>query len=306
MNRYPNPERGFHDLSEQAVYWFALFLDGSETEEDRRAFAHWVEKDPRNMEAFGEVERLWSGSSSLQLSANSRVGRRAFIAGGVVMATLATGWGAQRYYPSADFRTATGERREIALPGGVKATLASGTTMSLVTGQGLSGVELHGGEVWFDHAAGSGDFFVSSSDGRSWSRGGQFDVAHFDGQTTVTVERSTIFVKQDGKTARVASEQAVSYRPGFMGQVHQVDVATALAWRRGQLVFMGEDLADVARILERWQPGKIMVIGDNVGRRKVTMVVDLDRTRDVLPALANALSLKVDQFTEYLTVIRAA
>ncbi|MBX2832428.1 MAG: DUF4880 domain-containing protein [Rhodospirillales bacterium] len=306
MNRYSNPERGFHELSEQAVYWFALFLDGSETEEDRRAFARWVEKDPRNMEAFGEVERLWSGSSSLQLSANNKVGRRAFIAGGVVMATLATGWGAHRYYPTADFRTATGERRDVTLPGGVKATLASGTTMSLVTGHGLSGVELHGGEVWFDHAAESGDFFVASSGGQSWSRGGQFDVAQFDGQTTVTVESSTIFVKQDGKTARVAPEHAVTYQPGLMGQVHQVDVANALAWRRGQLVFMGEELADVARILERWQPGKIMIIGEGVGRRKVTMVVDLDRTRGVLPALANALSLKVDQFTEYLTVIRAA
>ena len=306
MNRYPKPESGFQTPTEQAVYWFALLLDGSETEEDRHAFARWIEQDPRNMDAFHEVERLWSGSSSLPLSAGNKVGRRAFVAGGVLAGVLATGWGVRRYSPMADFRTSTGERREVSLPGGVKAMLASRTTLSLVAGKDLSGVELHNGEVWFDHVPGRGDFFVLSSGGRSWSRGGQFDVARFDGQTTVTVEQGTIAVKQDTQTATVSPQHAVTYRPDRMGTVHDVDVANVLAWRNGQLVFMGEKLTDVARILERWQPGKIMIIGDDVGHRKVTMVVDLDRTRDVLPALANALSLKVDQFTEYLTVIRAA
>ncbi|MCC4240020.1 MULTISPECIES: FecR family protein [Thalassospira] len=306
MTRFPNPDSGFQTRTEQAAYWFALLLDGSETEEDRRAFASWIEKDPRNMTAFNEVERLWSGSSSLHLAANNKVGRRAFLGGTVVAGILATGWGVQRYHPAADFRTATGERRELTLPGGMRALLASGTTMSLVSGQGLAGVELHEGEVWFDHSKGNRDFFVAASGARSWSRGGSFDVARYDDQTTVTVEQGSVAVKLADQARLVSGGQAVTYHDGKMGAVHDVNIANALAWRDGRLVFVGDKLGDVARILERWQSGKIIVIGDHVASRKVTMSVDLDRTRDVLPTLAGALSLKIDQFTDYLTVIRAA
>ncbi|MDG4718705.1 MULTISPECIES: FecR family protein [Thalassospira] len=306
MNRYSDIDGTFDTPAAQAAYWFALLLDGSETEQDRQDFARWIEKDPRNRRAFGEVERVWSGSSSLNLANQAKVGRRAFMAGGLLAGILATGWGAQRYHPMADFRTRTGERRTVSLPGGVKATLASDTTMSLVAGYGTAGVELHHGEVWFDHAPENGDFFVASSGGHSWSRGGKFDIAHFGDESTVTVESRNVAVKLGNQMAQVTADHALTYGPDKLGPVRKVDVTTDLAWRNGQLVFMGEQLGDVARILERWQAGKIVIIGDDVARRKVTMVVDLDRTRGVLPALAGALSLKVDQFTDYLTVIRAA
>jgi transmembrane sensor len=228
------------------------------------------------------------------------------MAGGLIVGILATGWGVQRSYPMADFHTRTGERRTVSLPGGVTAMLASDTALSLMDGYGCAGVELHHGEVWFDHGPQSGDFFVASSGGHCWSRGGQFDIARFDDETTVTVESNSIAVKLGNQIARVAANHALTYQPDKLGPVRDVDVANMLAWRNGQLVFMGEQLGDVARVLERWQSGQIVILGDDVARRKVTMVVDLDRTRDVLPALAGALSLKVDQFTDYLTVIRAA
>lgn len=67
---------------------------------------------------------------------------------------------------------------------------------------------------------------------------------------------------------------------------------------------MAEPLEYVATVLERWQPGKIMIIGEALKKRPVTLVVDLDRSRDVVPVLARVLHVDVARFTDYLTVIR--
>ena len=42
-------------VSEQAVYWFALLLDGSETGEDRQAFARWIDASPAHLDARSNV-----------------------------------------------------------------------------------------------------------------------------------------------------------------------------------------------------------------------------------------------------------
>jgi transmembrane sensor len=69
---------------------------------------------------------------------------------------------------------------------------------------------------------------------------------------------------------------------------------------------MGRPLGEVVRVLQRWQNGKIMIIGEELKSRPVTLVVDLERLKDVLPVLARVLSINVHRFTDYLTVIRAA
>lgn len=304
MNRHLDQNLDLETPTDQAVYWFALLLDGSETEEDRQAFVRWIEQDRRHLEAFNEVERLWGGTSSLHFPSKTKIGRRAFMAGSILAGVVATGWGVARYNPLADFHTSTGERREVSLPRGVKAMLASDTVLSMVSNGQAHGVELHRGEAWFEHGHGFGDFFVKSEDGLSWSRGGQFDVAHFDTTTTVTVADGDVRVQNANNAVSVAASHALTYDAGSLGPAVAVDIENALAWRNGQLVFIGERLGDVADILQRWQSGKIVILGDDVAARKVTMVVDLDRTRTVLPALADALSLRIDQFTDYLTIIR--
>ena len=293
-------------VSDQAAYWFALLLDGSETENDRKAFARWVAEDPSHLHAFDEIERLWNGSSSLQIGANRNLGRRAFLGGTIVAMVLGAGWTAHRFHPLADIRTASGERREMVLPGGVKAMLASDTSLSLVAKQGVSGVAIHQGEAWFDHQVAGTNFFVAATGGTTWSEGGRFDVANYAGTTTVIAEQNGLVLRAGGTMKPVQAGQEVRYGDGWVSDPRKVNVGNALAWRNGQLVFIGERLDDVVNILERWQDGKIVILGDALKSRKVTIVVDLDRSRHVLDALSTVLSIKVDQFTDYLTVVRAA
>ncbi len=293
-------------VSEQAVYWFALLLDGSETEEDRRAFARWIDASPVHLDAFHQVERLWSGSTTLDLSQSTKVGRRAFMAGTAAAAVISAGWAFAPRHPFADVRTVTGERGAFSLPGGVKAELASDTVMSYVTRQGINGVELHRGEAWFDHSATQQAFFVAAANGASWSRGGRLDVAVYDDEVTVIAEQNPLMVRIDDREVSLPAGNAMRYRGAKIGRPYGVDLSTELAWRNGQLVFMGRPLEDVVRVLQRWQNSKIMIIGEELKSRPVTLVVDLDRSKDVLPVLANVMSINVHHFTDYLTVLRAA
>lgn len=294
-------------VSEQAAYWFALLLDGSEGEEDRQKFAQWVAQDPAHAKAFADIERLWSGSSSLDFTSSSHIGRRAMLGGSLAAILFAGGWGAYRYHPLADIRTQTGQRREISIPGKRgRSIIASNSILSFVSEGGMTGVEIHQGEAWFEHEGGDGAFFVRAHNGTALSNGGTFDVAAYDGEVTTIAETNPLMVNVAGGRHTVAQGSAMIYDTGgVLASAHPVDVQSILAWRQGQLIFMGEPLEYVARVLERWQAGKIVIIGDGVAQRKVTMVVDLDRTYAVLPALADALSLQVNQFTDYLTVIRA-
>ena len=293
-------------VSEQAAYWFALLLDGSESEEDRQKFAQWVAQDPAHPKAFADIERLWSGSSSLDFTSSNHIGRRAVLGGSLAAILLAGGWGTYRYHPLADIRTQTGQRREISIPGQRgRSIVASNSILSFVSDGRMTGVEIHQGEAWFEHEGDDGAFFVRAQNGRTLSTGGTFDVATYDGAVTAIAETNPLMVDIAGGRHTLAEGNAMTYDAGGVStSAHPVDVQSALAWRQGQLTFMGEPLAHVVAVLERWQPGKIVIMGDALKRRPVTLVVDLDRSRDVVPVLADVLHVDVTRFTDYLTVIR--
>ena len=295
-----------HQVSEQAAYWFALLLDGSESEEDRRQFAKWVDQDPAHAKAFFEIERLWNGSSSLDFASSRHIGRRAMLGGTVASVLLAVGWGISRYHPLADIRTQTGQRREISIPGlQGRGIVASNSLLSFVVEGGKTGVEIHRGEAWFESDAGNQDFFVRAGNGKAVSNGGTFDVAAYEDGVTTIAETNPLVVEIAGRRHPVLPGNALTYdASGVTAAAHPVDVQSALAWRQGQLIFMGEPLAHVAKVLERWQSSKIVVMGEALRQRPVTLVVDLDRSRDVVPVLAHVLHVDVTRFTDYLTVIR--
>jgi transmembrane sensor len=65
-------------------------------------------------------------------------------------------------------------------------------------------------------------------------------------------------------------------------------------------------LEKVANVLQRWHPGRIIVLGDALKQRPVTLVVNLNRTSDVLPLVGKVLSVEVDQIGDYVTILREA
>ena len=293
-------------IAAQAAYWFAVFLDGGETAEERRRFGLWLEEHPAHRDAFQQIETLWSGSSSLKLQRGLAIDRRAFLGGIATAVIAAIGYSAYRSLPTADVWTDTGERRDIALPNGVAATLASNTSLSHMSQDGVDGIRLHSGEAWFNHTDTTSPFFVTANNGIVWCEGGSFDVSCYGRDVTVTTQQGRIAIRLAGGVTTVPGGTAVQYRDNSIGSTYAVDLVTALAWRDGRLVFIGSPLDTVTKTLERWQPGHIVVLGDSLKSRPVTMVVDLDNLSNVLRSLGRVLPVDVIRITDYLTILREA
>lgn len=302
--------------AEQAIYWFALLLDGTESERDRENFAHWMASDPTHRQAFLEIEHLWTGTSSLNLAglnsaAHGKTGRRAFLGAGLAaMLVGAAGWYGDvlPHHPFADFKTGKGARRKITVMDGVQAELASQSSLSLITDdKGATGVTLHEGEVFFQHDGRRRDFFVSAAGGFVRPvAAAQFDVTHYDGQAEMIAQSGSVDVETDLGARNVTRGKGVSFENGVLSAPYGVDLAMRLAWRQGRLVFVGDPLEKVANVLQRWHPGRIIVLGDALKQRPVTLVVNLNRTSDVLPLVGKVLSVEVDQIGDYVTILREA
>lgn len=300
------------DVSEQAIYWFALLLDGAETDQDRQAFARWIDADETHRQAFLDIERLWAGTSSLDMSEPARsLGRRAFLGAGLAVGLVgAAGWYGRiiPHHPFADFAASRGERRNITVMPGIQAELASQTSLSLVQNQfGQTGLALHEGEVFIEHDGRQPGFFVQAAGLVTRPReAARFDISHYDAGGDVIAANGALDVTLNARHHSILPGQAMSFAPGDMGMPRPVDLAVRLAWRQGKLVFVGDPLAHVATVLQRWQPGKIIVLGEQLKKRPVTLVVNLDRTADILPLMGKALNVEVDQIGRYLTILRAA
>ncbi|AUG54741.1 FecR family protein [Thalassospira marina] len=300
------------DVSEQAIYWFALLLDGAETDQDRKAFARWIAADDANRQAFLEIEHLWAGTSSLDMSARtSPIGRRAFLGAGLAAGLVgAAGWYGNviPHHPFADFSVPKGERRKFTLMPGIQAELASQTSLSLARNDlGQTGLTLHEGEVFLEHDGTQTGFFVAAAGGMVRPReAARFDISHYDARAEVISAQGMLDVSADASSVGLGQGRGLSFGPADMGVPYQVDLAMRLAWRQGRLVFVGERLDRVATVLQRWQPGKIVVLGEALKQRPVTLVVNLNRTGDILPLMGKVLNVEVNQIGNYLTILRAA
>ena len=187
------------DLQAQAHDWLLRLQTGPVTAADAEAFRRWRAQDPRHALAFAQARRLWAAlgpalqataapgeapaaNAGVPLSASAAAlpvrqrprrfnpGRRAFLGGAA--AAAAVGWVAVQsplgLWPAldalgADYRTATGERRDVGI-GSVAVAMAARTTMRRPA-DGSAGIVVTEGEAQFALPASAATGFVIGVDG---------------------------------------------------------------------------------------------------------------------------------------------
>ena len=75
------------------------------------------------------------------------------------------------------------------------------------------------------------------------------------------------------------------------------------SWREGQLVFSNQPLSDVLAEIDRYRPGRIIVIGD-AGQIMVSGVFDTHDTDRAIKSLEQSLGLDVVRLSKWITAIR--
>ncbi|WP_429610814.1 FecR family protein [Variovorax sp. W2I14] len=316
----PDPESM---LQRQAEAWWVRLHSGQATRADADAFRQWTTLSAAHAQAWREVMRVWSALDPLLAEEAARhasragasrrfpwpgvsaalrsPGRRAFM-GGAVAASVAAGVLAVDpplgLWPSvgelaADYRTATGEQRQVALGEEVSVRMNTQTLINRIgAGANLRGVELLAGEAEVA-TAGNADFIVETGGGRLQARGARFNIRYTGPQVCVTCLDGRVLVSVGAEQRSVEAGRQVVYDRAGIQDVVRADVASVSTWRTGVLSFDSTPLADVIEEINRYRPGKVILRNEALGRTPVRMQLSLRSIDNALVMIRELYGAKV-------------
>lgn len=236
--------------------------------------------------------------------------RRRRVRRGTVGGLLALGLVWLVFDPSltADYSAPVGSVARIELPDGTVAHLDSGTSMSWSETASERRVRLHAGVAVFETASGAAGEFVVAVDGLEARPVGTVFAVAADGMEWSTLVQSgqvRVSVPKSGSSTLIGPGEAA-----FIGGAEApvatsaIDVERALAWRDGVLDFKNVPLSDVVAALDRYRPGRILLLNDAAAARRFDGVLSLDDIDRALNAVAESSGLEPPTVWPMLVVLR--
>ncbi|TXD59893.1 DUF4974 domain-containing protein [Ralstonia sp. TCR112] len=308
-----------HTLRREAHAWVRRLTSGDATVADAQALKRWCETSDAHAVAFVEARRLWKdfgpageavrrrqAAQATNMQRATTFGRRAFLGGafataaGAAVAVVAPAglWGA---FPAlaADFRTKTGEQRQLALAADVTVDLNTHTSVALrrdATANALQGVELLDGEIAVNTTrAAAQPFIVAAGPGRAEATQANFEVRNLDTRVCVTCLSGDVRVDANGRSVMLTANQQVTYGKHAMSAVMAADAATTSAWRSGVLVFRQTPLSDVVDEINRYRPGHVLVVDSKLERSRLNGRFRIDKLDTVFAQMREVLGAKVTE-----------
>ncbi len=320
-------------LWREAQQWVVRLASGQVTAGEGQAFSRWCRQSRLHATAFAQARSVWRELEPAARRVAHRdtlgpAGRgwarwRAPKAGGPVLARrafLGTAAAAGAAYLAlrpplglwpglaemgADFRTATGEQREIQLAGDVQVLMNTQTRLSAPAPGALT---LHSGEAEFalgSRPPGAAPLRVRAGQGTVVARTGRFNVRSIGDRLCVTCMRGEVEVEFGARTVSLRADQQLALGPGERGQVEPASPA-ALAWQRRLLVFNKVPLSEVVDEVNRYRPGRLVLMGDALGRNLVQASFPLERLDDVVALIRDAYGASVTHLPGGVVVLRPA
>ena len=209
--------------------------------------------------------------------------------------------------PFADIRSAVGERRTVSLPDGSTVDLAGHTALNVDFSPTRRAVELLHGEAYFTVLpAAAGEFTVNSRSGQVMAAEGEFCLSCDDASTLLTVSRKTVRVVTANQQIDLAEGLSLRFSSDRTGPIQHAELAQVLAWRSGRLVFFDKPLFTVIDELQRWREGRIFIMDKQLASRRVSLILNLNKPEQMLDAITTALAVRVDRYTDLITLIYPA
>ena len=306
-------------LQQEAIAWLSLLSSGTATQADGEALKRWCREDPAHARAYAKAARVWemltpAAAQALRpdvetlagtTSVRSVIGRRSFLGGAVAASAACAAYAVVHpplgLWPSlaelaADVRTATGEQRRVEVADGIAVDLNTRSSLALRTGSEDSRhIELISGEAVI--AAGpkaDNSCVVIASNGRIFAQDARFDVRHDnDGQVRVVCLEGRVQVEHPTQAVTLIARQQVAYDRLGIGETRIVDPTVVTAWQQGRLIFRKEPLSQVIAEVNRYRPGRIVLIDSNLGARLIDASFQLNRLENVIVYLQQAFDARV-------------
>ncbi len=304
-------------IAEEAAGWVARLQSSDATEGDRAQFQAWLGRDDAHQSAFEEFQTLWADLKQVSLPSERQQKRRlsnVAKVGNAVGLCVVIGLSASLYRMGfvdrfrADHYTTVGEVRSLTLEDGTRVALNTDTAIAIRFSDGERRVELLRGEAFFDVAANpEKPFLVADDDITATAIGTRFGIrtATSGLASDVQVQEGRVEVRSSNDNAMLKAGETASLSADGALSVEKADVANAVAWKDGHLVFSGQPLRDVLATLERYRPGNIAVLGEDTAQLRVSGVFNLNDTDDALRVLEQNLPVRVTYLTGALVLVRA-
>jgi transmembrane sensor len=301
-------------LLRQALAWVIRLHSGSATADDAAALELWRSRSPEHETAFRDAVKLWRdlgdatrkligdaelpGTAALAARrARAQINRRALI-GGALAASVAGAYVVVRppfgIWPSfeelsADYRTAKGEQRNVALSEDVSLTLNTQTSIVVRSPSGGPHIELIAGETAIVARRGdAAPMLVDAAGGRITARRANYDVTSFDVKclddaVLVSCIDGEVDVTVRGRTVSISKERQVSYSAATgLGAAQALDLEQARAWQNHLLVVRDWSVNHLVEEINRYRPGKIVIMDADLGRRMISGTFHLDHLDDFI------------------------
>jgi transmembrane sensor len=305
-------------LMREAVDWIHRLAAGTATVADGEAFKRWRRQSPAHAAAYAEASCLWQefgpAARNLRLRGEIPPGlarvpprsevptRRLILGGGLAAAAAACGCAVIKppldLWPSfaelaADYRTATGEQRKIALPGDVSVRLNTQTSIALRAADGSADrVELIAGEASFSTAESKRPLTVLAADGRAVASNAWFDVRRAGTAVCVTCTDGHVEVEYRTDATTIGPGQQARYDENGLGHVATIDSELVTAWQEGVLIFRLTPLSEVVEEVNRYRRGKVILLNAALGRKPVSGRFRIDHMDEILVRLDQAFGAK--------------
>lgn len=286
-------------LERESLAWVNRLLSGAVTPEDAEALTAWRTQSPAHEQMFVEAVRFQrrlrkailaqrselrapaAASPLHRLESRRRInlGRRALLGGSLAAAV----GGYMVVRPSlaslmSDYRTGTGERRTIAAAPGVSLELNTQTNIDVRSSAKLPGIELLSGEAEVSgQRSPTEPFSVIADGGRTLVAQGKINVRNIGSSVCVTCIEGYADIRHRRGNIRIEAGRQVIYTGRALSEPVAANLLLVTGWRKGLLIFRDEPLQHVIDELNRYRPGRIVLMDAALARRPVYGVFQISQ-----------------------------
>lgn len=315
------------DVLQQALTWQVTFWSNEVTGDERAAFEHWLAADTRHAAAWEQIRstdaRLAAMASpgaapAIRASQLATARRKQLRLLGWFVGAGLVAYGARQTPQwknlAADYRTATGERRQVTLPDGTRITLDTGSAIDVAFDDTRRLVHLRGGAILvatapdtIRHGRPPRPLMINTAQGTVRPVGTRFTVRQNDVTAAVAVLEGAVELMPHSYGAgarprRLEAGQQTSMTAHAVADIVALPAVPA-AWTQGRMIAGRMRLADFVAELARYRRG-VLRCDPAVANLRVSGVFSLDDTDDTLAALAAALPVRIDHISRFWVTVR--
>lgn len=307
-------------LEHEAYGWVVRFASGQASPADIKALKAWSARSPAHAEAFDQASKVWKALDPARrktlsenvlafppavvggrsTAAQPRLGRRAFLGGAIAASAAGAAFMAVRppleLWPSlselsADYRTGTGERRQITLAGDVSVEMNTQTSIALRSPAGsLDRFELIAGEALI--FAPRTSVMVVAAGGSIAASGARFNLRHVGQRVCVTCLEGVVEVETSAKAVSLTAGRQASYSANGFDETIAVDPAIVTAWKDGVVIFDGAPVSEVIAEINRYRHGKVILTSAALGRERFNARFRIENIDRVVGQIAQVFGVR--------------